>query len=55
MTSLRAEQLIQVDLLVDGAAWRTQASSPGSGFDYPDFLLADEVVTGVKGGKQSKL
>ena len=40
--------------LVDGAAWRT-GSSPGAGFKYPDFLLSDEVVTGVKGGKKSKL
>ncbi len=40
---------------VDGAAWRTHASSPGSGFSYPDFLLSDEDVTGVKGGKKTKL
>jgi peroxisomal 2,4-dienoyl-CoA reductase len=40
---------------VDGAAWRTHGANPGSGFKYPDFLLADEVVTGVKGGKKSKL
>lgn len=39
---------------VDGAAWRT-SSGPGSGFKYPDFLLSDEMVTGVKGGKKSKL
>ena len=40
--------------LVDGAAWRT-GLGPGGGFKYPDFLLSDEVVTGVKGGKRSKL
>ena len=40
--------------VVDGAAWRTSAG-PGAGFKYPDFLLGDEVVTGVKGGKKSKL
>ena len=39
---------------VDGAAWRTAASNPGSGFQYPDFLLNDEVVTGVKGVKKEK-
>ena len=39
---------------VDGAAWRTSTPSMG-GFRYPDFLLGDEVVTGVKGGKRSKL
>ena len=39
---------------VDGAAWRTQTPNMG-GFKYPDFLLGDEVVTGVKGGKKSKL
>ena len=41
-------------ILVDGAAWRT-GHGPGGGFQYPDFLLGDEVVTGVKGGKKSKL
>lgn len=42
-------------IVVDGAAWRTHGANPGSGFKYPDFLLGDEVVTGVKGGKKSKL
>lgn len=46
---------ILMQSIVDGAAWRTQGSSPGNGFKYPDFLLADEVVKGVKGGKKSKL
>ncbi|KAL6718677.1 peroxisomal 2 4-dienoyl-CoA reductase sps19 [Lecanora helva] len=41
-------------LVVDGAAWRTSAG-PGAEFKYPDFLLGDDVVTGVKGGKTSKL
>ena len=40
--------------LVDGAAWRTSSSSVGA-FQYPDFLLSDEVVTQVKGVKKSKL
>jgi peroxisomal 2,4-dienoyl-CoA reductase len=40
---------------VDGAAWRTSGSSPGAGFDYPDFLLSDAPVMGVKGMKKSKL
>lgn len=42
-------------LVVDGAAWRTQSSNPGAGFRYPDFLLSDEIVSGVKGSKKSKL
>ncbi|KAL8938637.1 MAG: hypothetical protein Q9216_003784 [Gyalolechia sp. 2 TL-2023] len=42
-------------LVVDGAAWRMKTSSPGSGFEYPDFLLRSEAVAGVKGMKQSKL
>ncbi|KAK0513346.1 hypothetical protein JMJ35_004332 [Cladonia borealis] len=42
-------------LVVDGAAWRTQSANPGAGFPYPDFLLKDEVVTGVKGEKKAKL
>ncbi|KAF2456426.1 putative peroxisomal 2,4-dienoyl-CoA reductase SPS19 [Lineolata rhizophorae] len=42
-------------LVVDGGAWRTQSTLGGKGFEYPDFLLSGEVVTGVKGGKKSKL
>ncbi|KAJ9665803.1 peroxisomal 2 4-dienoyl-CoA reductase sps19 [Coniosporium apollinis] len=44
-------------LVVDGGSWHT-GMQPGAGFKYPDFLLSDEVVTGVKGvkgEKQSKL
>ncbi|KAI9676187.1 MAG: hypothetical protein M1817_000932 [Caeruleum heppii] len=41
-------------LVVDGAAWRTH-SEPGRNFQYPDYLLSDEVITGVKGGKRAKL
>jgi len=40
-------------LVVDGGAWRT--SSTGMGFDYPDFLLSGETVSGVAGGKKAKL
>ncbi|MCJ1231696.1 hypothetical protein MMC12_008375 [Toensbergia leucococca] len=42
-------------LVVDGGAWRTHGTSPGAGFTYPDFLLSDSVVSGVKGGKKAKL
>ncbi len=42
-------------LVVDGAAWRTQMSNAGGGFEYPDFLLGETTVSGVKGMKQSKL
>lgn len=38
---------------VDGGAWHTSGIS--SGFAYPDFLLSGEPVTGVGGGKKSKL
>ena len=41
--------------VVDGGAWRTQGANPGSGFTYPDFLLADEPISGVRGGKKAKL
>ena len=47
--------LIADGLQVDGGAWHRQGGSPGSGFVYPDFLLADEVVTGVEGAKKAKL
>lgn len=42
-------------LVVDGAAWRQGSGNPGSGFQYPDFLLGGEIVSGVKGMKGSKL
>ncbi|KAK5151000.1 peroxisomal 2,4-dienoyl-CoA reductase-like protein SPS19 [Cryomyces antarcticus] len=42
-------------LVVDGGAWRTHGVNPGGSFQYPDFLLSDEVVAGVKGGKKAKL
>lgn len=40
-------------LVVDGGAWRT-AGADGGGFTYPDFLLGEEGVSGVKGGKAAK-
>ncbi|KAL8703352.1 MAG: hypothetical protein Q9201_003465 [Fulgogasparrea decipioides] len=42
-------------LVVDGAAWRTGTANPGGGFQYPDFLMGGEAVSGVKGMKKSKL
>ena len=43
-------------LVVDGGAWRVGVAQPGGGFQYPDLLLSDKVVEGVKGGKKpSKL
>ncbi|KAL8865746.1 MAG: hypothetical protein Q9174_006720 [Haloplaca sp. 1 TL-2023] len=42
-------------LVVDGASWRTGTANPGQGFQYPDFLLGGDVVSGVKGMKGSKL
>lgn len=43
-------------LVVDGGAWhRSGSNSPGSGWEYPDFLLSEEEVKGVKGGKKAKL
>jgi hypothetical protein len=41
-------------LEVDGGAWRTKVQ-PGTHIEYPDFLLADGQVTGVKGMKTSKI
>ncbi|KAH7065988.1 peroxisomal 2,4-dienoyl-CoA reductase-like protein SPS19 [Paraphoma chrysanthemicola] len=40
-------------LVVDGGAWRT--AGLGKGFEYPEFLLSGETVTGVAGMKKSKL
>ncbi|KAI4630030.1 uncharacterized protein J4E87_003221 [Alternaria ethzedia] len=40
-------------LVVDGGAWHTAGFA--GGFEYPDFMLSGESVTGVKGGKKSKL
>ena len=41
-------------LVVDGGAWRTAGANPGSGFQYPDFLLGEQAITGMKGGKKEK-
>ena len=41
--------------IVDGGAWRLSGASSGTGFQYPDFLLSGEEVTGVAGMKKSKL
>jgi len=41
-------------LVVDGGAWR-MGKFGGDSFKYPDFLLSNTEVTGVKGGRKSKL
>ena len=38
---------------VDGGSWHTQAQ-PGGDRAYPDFLLSEQEVTGVKGSLASK-
>lgn len=40
-------------LVVDGGDWRVKNLS--GMFAYPDFILSGETVTGVAGGKKSKL
>jgi 2,4-dienoyl-CoA reductase [(3E)-enoyl-CoA-producing], peroxisomal len=41
---------------VDGGQWHTAGFAGGAGgFTYPDFLLSGETVSGVAGGKKSKL
>lgn len=40
-------------LVVDGGHWHMAGF--GNKFEYPDFLLTGETVTGVSGGKKSKL
>ncbi|EEP79423.1 sporulation protein SPS19 [Uncinocarpus reesii 1704] len=42
-------------VVVDGGAWRTQPGRSAVGFKYPDFLLSNEVVSGVSGMKKAKL
>lgn len=42
-------------IVVDGGAWRMPGTNPGQEFQYPDFLINGEEVTGVKGMKKSKL
>ncbi|KAH0544615.1 hypothetical protein FGG08_001265 [Glutinoglossum americanum] len=41
--------------LVDGGGWHRQGVVSGVGLVYPNFLLADEVVTGVQGTRKAKL
>jgi peroxisomal 2,4-dienoyl-CoA reductase len=38
---------------VDGGSWHMAGAA--NGFAYPDFLLSGETVSGVSGGKKSKL
>ncbi|KAH3957083.1 hypothetical protein HBI17_219790 [Parastagonospora nodorum] len=40
-------------LVVDGGQWRTAGFA--NSFEYPDFLLSGQTVTGVAGTKKSKL
>lgn len=42
-------------LVVDGGAWRTSMMGGAGKFQYPDFLLSGDLVTGVQGGKKSKI
>lgn len=42
-------------LVVDGGQWHTSGVGGKGGFQYPEFLLSGETVTGVAGGKKSKL
>ncbi|KAF1812456.1 sporulation protein SPS19 [Eremomyces bilateralis CBS 781.70] len=42
-------------LVVDGGAWHTSGVGSGGAFGYPDFLFTGKPVTGVAGGKKSKL
>ncbi|KAI9793679.1 MAG: hypothetical protein M1816_007574 [Peltula sp. TS41687] len=42
-------------VVVDGGAWRISTPHGGAQFQYPDFLLSDGVVTGVKDSRKSKL
>jgi 2,4-dienoyl-CoA reductase [(3E)-enoyl-CoA-producing], peroxisomal len=41
-------------LVVDGGQWRVSGGNMG-GFQYPDFLLSGDAVTGVKRGQRAKL
>lgn len=41
-------------LVVDGGSWRTSTSSMGEMKPYPDFLLTDAPIMGVKGQKKDK-
>lgn len=42
-------------LVVDGGSWHNHLQPGSGGFKYPHFLLSGAAVTGVKGGKKSKL
>jgi peroxisomal 2,4-dienoyl-CoA reductase len=43
-------------LVVDGGAWHTSGIGSGTKqWEYPDFLLSGDSVSGVAGGKKSKL
>ena len=42
-------------LVVDGGSWRMSYGPGSEDFEYPDFLLSGQEVSGVKGGRNSRL
>lgn len=42
-------------VVVDGGAWRTNSADPGAGFVYPEYLLDERGIEGVKTGRKAKL
>ncbi|KAK3058655.1 peroxisomal 2 4-dienoyl-CoA reductase sps19 [Extremus antarcticus] len=43
-------------MVIDGGQWRTSGASDGrGGWQYPDFLMSGEAVSGVKDARKSKM
>jgi 2,4-dienoyl-CoA reductase [(3E)-enoyl-CoA-producing], peroxisomal len=42
-------------LVVDGGGWHIPSTLPGGSFHYPESVLTETAITGVKGRKKSKL
>ena len=42
-------------MVVDGGQWRTSGAGMGGGWEYPDFLLSGDQITGVKSGRRCKM
>jgi hypothetical protein len=47
--------LIRTIVIVDGGAWRTSGGQVGSGYPYPEFLLANQETDGASRKGNAKL
>lgn len=52
---MRTQSANNCSFPVDGGQWHTSGVQRGGPLSYPEFLMSGKAVTGVAGGKKSKL